>query len=876
MEVAVALLSRLFAGWLQPAGNATLQANCLALKTNFTFENTAILGVSYLPGPSKLAPLGICETGKVRHSAPMCRVQFHTNTSAESGIDAEMWLPDEWNGRFMGLGNRGLTGCIRYDQLEYSSSMLHFATVSTNGGHDGDTAQPLLKNPDSLLDYASRAVHTEAVIGKQLLEAYYGGAANHSYYMGCSQGGRQGVQSALQHPDDFDGILVGAPTVDFSNLMHWTAMQHAHVAGNSSISPAAWKKISKEVLRQCDALDGVADGIITEPDSCDFRPESLLCYEGQPKGAFCLTVAQVDALRNIYAPMYGAGGKLISARFDPGAESSPLLGRLYGEAMLSHPASWLKYVVLNGSEVQGKDYGITKNKAIRAATGEEMDTSSGDFSAFRERGGKLITYHGRADGILPSGRSKQYYDHVSRTNSLPTLDDFYRLFLIPGMDHCENGPGAFKFGQSATAAAPTTNSTHDIISALVDWVENGVAPESIVGADVKGKEREHCRYPMKSVWNVEAGRSFSDRQPSLPFAVMHDDATPSPALRVPPEILGEIFLQFTVNPLFARPPVYGRWSPLVLSLVCSYWRSAALSTPRLWSSFYISSANGAPHDIEPLLALWLERSAEAPLVFEFQFDKQNAPEDVESEPSRKLFDLLLAHRWRWQRAIICAPLVEYLAHLGVGEGSLPLLKTLELDHPFNLGPFHGYGTQIVDATAAPQLTCLVLGILVHVRSITTGLPWMQLTRFRGECLYAYEVLLVIQLAQNLLFCNVDVVDNPENNEHELETVRLRSPLAMLSLRTLVLRSHPNADTGWLEMMLDPDLTLPALEVLRIVYRPFQIGVNELDCLETVLKGSRSSLKELYLPDTKYLRVEAKRLLPSFADVIILEDEENSG
>ncbi|KAF7290313.1 Carboxylic ester hydrolase [Mycena chlorophos] len=506
MEVAVALLSRLFAGWLQPVGNATLQANCLALKTNFTFENTAILDVAYLSGPSKLAPLGICETGKVRHSVPMCRVQFHTNTSAESGIDAEMWLPDEWNGRFMGLGNRGLTGCIRYDQLEYSSSTLHFATVSTNGGHDGDTAQPLLKNPESLLDYASRAVHTEAVIGKQLLEAYYGGPANHSYYMGCSQGGRQGVQSALQHPDDFDGILAGAPTVDFSNLMHWTAMQHAHVAGNSSISPAAWKQISKEVLRQCDALDGVVDGIITEPDSCDFRPESLLCSEGQPKGAFCLTVAQVDALRNIYAPMYGAGGKLISARFDPGAESSPLLGRLYGDAMLSHPASWLKYVVLNGSEVQGKDYGVTKNKAIRAATGEEMDTSSGDFSAFRERGGRLITYHGRADGILPSGRSKQYYDHVSRTNSLPTLDDFYRLFLIPGMDHCENGPGAFKFGQSATAAAPTNNSTHDIISALVDWVENGVAPESIVGTDVKGKEREHCRYPMKSVWNVEAGR----------------------------------------------------------------------------------------------------------------------------------------------------------------------------------------------------------------------------------------------------------------------------------------------------------------------------------------------------------------------------------
>ncbi|KAJ7058566.1 tannase and feruloyl esterase [Mycena amicta] len=509
MEVAVAVLSRLFAGWMQPPGNTTLQANCLALKTNFTFENTAILDATYLPRPSKLSTLGSCQTSGVRNTAPICRVQFHTNTSATSGIDAEVWLPDEWNGRFMGLGNRGLTGCIRYGELDFGSA-LHFATVSSNGGHDGDTAFPLLNNPESLLDFSSRAVHTEAVVGKQLIEAYYDQPPRHSYYVGCSQGGRQGTKAALKHPEDFDGILVGAPAVDFTHFIQWTGMQHHHIGASREsdafIPPASWKQIAKEVLRQCDGLDGVMDGIITEPDSCDFRPESLLCHWGQAKGTFCLTPPQVDALRKIYSPLYGSAGKLIYPRLDPGSESSPSIALPFGGDLAPYASDWLKYVIFNGSEYQPKDYSLAQTKRIHAAGGEGMVTFSGDFSAFRDRGGKFIAYHGRADPLVPSGISKRLYDLISRTNSLPSLDEFYRLFLIPGMDHCEGGPGAFKFGQSPNARAPTANSTHDIISALVDWVENGIGPESIIGTDMNAAEREHCRYPMKSVWDSEMGR----------------------------------------------------------------------------------------------------------------------------------------------------------------------------------------------------------------------------------------------------------------------------------------------------------------------------------------------------------------------------------
>ncbi|KAJ6629909.1 tannase and feruloyl esterase [Mycena sp. CBHHK59/15] len=493
-------------GFLSSNWNASVsESRCLGLKSSLRLENTTILDASYYPDSANVTALGSCQTTAMV-TVPLCRVQFLTNTSDSSAIQAEAWLPDEWYGRFMGLGNRGLGGCIAYDELDYGSS-LHFATVASNNGHDGDSALRFLDNPEVLNDFAYRAIHVETVIGKQIVKAYYGRPHHKSYYLGCSTGGRQGTQAALKFPNDFDGIIAGAPATDFIHLLHWTGMLARYVgapnfaSSPSYISPASWKIIADEVLKQCDALDGVLDGIITEPDACEFRPEALLCRQNAIRD--CLTQPQVEALRKIYSPLY-EGGKLLYPRYDPGAEGSPLISFLFSGNFPPYTEQWLKYVVLNATEYDISDYGPKEGILLDQVDAGGISTFSGDFSAFRDTGGKFLTYHGRGDPVIVSGSSKRLYNLISRNLSMPTLDSFYRLFLVPGMDHCAGGPGASNFGQ-----LPGTNrlnsSSHNIVLAMVDWVEGGVEPGAIIGLSSGGTSRVHCRYPMRSQWD---GLSF--------------------------------------------------------------------------------------------------------------------------------------------------------------------------------------------------------------------------------------------------------------------------------------------------------------------------------------------------------------------------------
>jgi feruloyl esterase len=216
---------------------------------------------------------------------------------------------------------------IDYGGLDYGS-FLHFATVGSDNGHDTLSGAAFLGHPEIINDFAFRAVHVEAVIGKQIADAYYGRPHRKSYYMGCSTGGRQGTQAALKFPADFDGVLAGAPATDFNHLVHWTNMLAQDIGapdpGSSPafIPQALWDAIAAEIMSQCDDIDGVVDGIITEPDACEFRPEVLLCGSGAPVGD-CLTRPQVKALRKIYSPLYGRANKLLYPRYDPGAIPVP-------------------------------------------------------------------------------------------------------------------------------------------------------------------------------------------------------------------------------------------------------------------------------------------------------------------------------------------------------------------------------------------------------------------------------------------------------------------------------------------------------------------------------------------------------------------------
>ncbi|KAJ7202721.1 tannase and feruloyl esterase [Mycena haematopus] len=469
-------------------------AKCLALKNTHNLENTTILDVEYVAAPANVSTAGSCQSTASVSAAPLCRVYLVINTTATSAVHAEAWLPDKWYGRFIGLGNGGLGGCIEYSDLDYTTS-LHFAAIASDNGHDGQSGLPFLHHPEIINDFAFRAIHAEAVVGKQLVHAYYGSSASKSYYSGCSTGGRQGTQAALRFPGDFDGILAGAPATDFNHLLGWLGLLGHYVGATGPdsavnattsetfITPELWSVVSAEILRQCDELDGVLDGIITEPDDCDFQVNAIRCGRNQATG--CLSAIQVDALQKIYTPLLDVSGRLIYPRYTPGAEADPEAATIFGGTFSSLPADWERYAVLNVTEHDFTNYSVRGVKLFEAINPGGVATFDGDFSAFRARGGKFITYHGRRDPVLPGPDG---------------MDAFYRLFLVPGMGHCIGGLGPTSFGQGNVPGTNAVNdSAHNVLLALVHWVEGGVAPGVIVGSG-NGKERTFVECGMEIIF----------------------------------------------------------------------------------------------------------------------------------------------------------------------------------------------------------------------------------------------------------------------------------------------------------------------------------------------------------------------------------------
>ncbi|KAF7343124.1 Carboxylic ester hydrolase [Mycena venus] len=409
---------------------------CLSLQTTNNLENTTIFQVDYISAPGTVATPGSCQSTAAVTSTPLCRVQLVINTTSTSAVHAEAWLPDTWFGRFLALGNGALDGCIDYTGLDYGTS-LHFASIGSDNGHDGTSGFPFLNHPEVINDYGFRAVHVEAVIGKQLVAAYYDQPIAKSYFLGCSTGGRQGTQEALRFPEDFDGIVAGSPATDCNNLRGLVGHVDPNITNTASpkfLTPADWNLVSAEILRQCDALDGLVDEIISEPDDCDFHQDVLLCASDQTTG--CLTATQVEALKNVYAPLLGFHGEVLYPRYSPGAEADPAQSAILGGRFFSVVTDWELYAILNVTEHDFTNFSLQDVALFNKINAGEVATFSGDLAAFRDRGGKFLTYHGRRDPLISSTNSKRVYNLISETLKMPSLDDFYRLFLIPGMGHC--------------------------------------------------------------------------------------------------------------------------------------------------------------------------------------------------------------------------------------------------------------------------------------------------------------------------------------------------------------------------------------------------------------------------------------------------------
>jgi feruloyl esterase len=409
----------------------------------------------------------------------------------------EVNLPAVWNGRLYMFGNGGYAGeAIDGPPRQNTARRARargFGAAPTNTGHDA-TTEPLGTfgaSPQKVLDYAFRAVHVTAVTAKAIAQAYYSSAPKHAYWDGCSTGGRQGLISAQRFPDDFDGILAGAPVLNFSGTMI-AYEQYQKALAAAPLNAAAIKTVADAVLAKCDAIDGLKDGLIDDPRRCSFNPAADIPQcTGEVSGSGCLTSGEIHTVDAIYAPV-----QRIGAPFFPGwvlgAEAgwTPWFTSPSGKGIqFTFGETYLKYIAF-GRPNPAYDWltfdlnaDLDKIQTSRTL----LDATDPDLSRFKARGGKMITYFGWADPALNPMMGVGYYESVSKTT--PGTLDFYRLFLVPGMQHCGGGTGT---------------STFDAFTPLVQWVEKGTPPETIPAARVvDGKPvrtRPLCPYPQAAVY----------------------------------------------------------------------------------------------------------------------------------------------------------------------------------------------------------------------------------------------------------------------------------------------------------------------------------------------------------------------------------------
>ena len=476
-----------------------------------------------------------------------CRVEGVLRPTADSEIRFAVWLPASgWNGKYRQEGNGGWAGTIPYQAMG-DPLRRGYVTAGTDDGHEGAgvgaRAAWAIGHPEKLIDFGYRAVHEVAVHAKAITRAFYGRDPTLSYFVGCSDGGREALMEAQRYPADFDGLLVGAPANLWSNLFTafvWNELAQLETP-HSRIPPEKLPLIQKAVLTKCDRLDGVTDGLLEDPRACQFDPTVLRC-DG-PDGADCLTGPQVDALKKIYqGPIHPRTGEGIYPGTPPGTEAvtwnnwiaaadptqsiQAVLGNpYYGHAVFEDPTWDVRTMDFD------KDFAFGEEKAAPI-----LNSSSPDLRSFRALDGKIIQYHGWGDSAISALSSIEYYEAVraflssypdARSDGPTPIEDFYRLFLVPGMAHCAGGIGPNAFGSRGAVSPATMNDPErDIFAALERWVEEGTAPEQLVGSGpVVGEAnrtltRPICLYPTvaryQGTGDINSASSFACVAPDAP------------------------------------------------------------------------------------------------------------------------------------------------------------------------------------------------------------------------------------------------------------------------------------------------------------------------------------------------------------------------
>lgn len=484
-------------------------------------------GGSFGEGPSNLGyPLNATNLPE------LCAVIIRVS-SGTSAYRFGLYLPttNNWNTRFLATGNGGFLGGIDWVDMA-PGPHYGFATLSTDTGHNSASDQSwAYKNAEAQKDWGYRAMHGSVDLGKRLTAVYYGRDIAYSYYSGCSTGGRQGLKEIQISPESFNGVLVGAPAWPTTGLMSWlTALGTWNLPASDPkafTTTSQYALLASTVLSQCDKVDGLVDNIVSTPEACKPDLSVSQCGKRGVDARNCLTQQQIQTAQKVWDDYYTAQGDLVYNGLELSGENQWDVYTLYGNAE-NFDTQWGKYWVYSDKSWSWRQYSESVFYDSVKANPGNATADHFDISGFRSAGGKLILYQGLADGLISARSSLHYYNETAKAVGAGNVDDFFRFFQVPGMQHCLGTPAAVKapwyigsWGQPAklpsTAAGYSVpgfqDPEHDALLALMRWTENGTAVDSIIATawdDLDSsqeltvyRQRPLCPYPKKATYDGE-------------------------------------------------------------------------------------------------------------------------------------------------------------------------------------------------------------------------------------------------------------------------------------------------------------------------------------------------------------------------------------
>jgi len=483
------IASTAFTGLVASSPEATAAGMPCAELATLSLPGATITAAHEVPAGNYTPPQGPAQT----NLPSFCRVAL----TVAPQIQIEVWLPkDTWNGRYRGEGGGGYAGQISLGGLA-AGIRAGYASASTDTGHPASAGGTFALNADGTLntqligDFAERSLRELVLKAKAVIKAYYGTAPSYSYWNGCSTGGRQGLMAAQRFPEEYDGLVIGAPAINWDRFIPSELWPHIvmNKTVGAPISATKLTAVTKAAVAACDAGDGVVDGVINDPRKCAYDPAALVCKPGDDATS-CLTSKEADAIRKFWNGPTGASGERLWFGLERGAALNFLAGSNPFPIATTHFQHWLRqnpsfdWRTLSEADFEA-DF-----KASQRKFGDMIGTDDPKLGAFRKHGGKMIIWHGEADQLIFPRGTVNYYERVIAENGgARQVDQFARLFMAPGVGHCAGGDGPNPVGT---------------FEALVNWVEKGVAPNTILASRKRqdGAEltRPLCRYPTTAKW----------------------------------------------------------------------------------------------------------------------------------------------------------------------------------------------------------------------------------------------------------------------------------------------------------------------------------------------------------------------------------------